>query len=329
MFPDIKISKSQGGNVVDAGAINLLEQQMKGFDLEGKLKLVVEKGHYIEVEGVDIADSIFDIDLLPIGVDDGAIGSVVLFDDVTEKTVMQRSKDEFFSIASHELRTPLTAIRGNTSMILNYYEKQLKDPELKEMVTDIHASSLRLIEIVNDFLDTSRLEQGKMVFNLTDISLTKLIEEVVKETNIVAGEQGNKVVFEEPEKPLPLVSADMNKLKQVIYNMVGNSLKFTENGVITLKPEKKGSHIKVSVTDTGRGISEESKVLLFRKFQQATSSLITRDTTKGTGLGLYISKLILDNMDGSIGIDRSEVGVGSTFYFTIPIAKGTGENKTK
>lgn len=326
MFPDIKISKSQGGSVVDTKAIDLLEKHLKGFNLEEKLKLVVEKSQYIEVEGVDIADSIFDIEILPIGVDDGAIGAVVLFDDVTERTIMQRSKDEFFSIASHELRTPLTAIRGNTSMILNYYEKQLKDPELKEMVTDIHASSLRLIEIVNDFLDTSRLEQGKMIFNIEDISLTKIIEEVVKETSTVAEEQGNKVVFESPGTSLPMVHADMNKLKQVVYNLVGNALKFTEQGLITIKSELQDASIKVTITDTGRGISEESKTLLFRKFQQANSSLITRDTTKGTGLGLYISKLILDNMGGSIRVDNSEVGVGSTFSFTIPISKEVKKN---
>src|SRR5213075_2929978 len=94
-----------------------------------------------------------------------AIGTAILVEDVTEERVMARSKDEFFSIASHELRTPLTAIRGNTSLIQQYYKAQLKDGQLNEMVGDIHESSLRLIEIVNDFLDASRLEQGKMQFH--------------------------------------------------------------------------------------------------------------------------------------------------------------------
>ncbi|OGL31033.1 hypothetical protein A3F37_04500 [Candidatus Saccharibacteria bacterium RIFCSPHIGHO2_12_FULL_41_12] len=329
MFPEIKMSAVQDGNVIDSNAISVLKKYLSGFNLDEKLKTVIDSNQYIEIDGVEMNKLVFDIDILPIVMSNKAVGAVILFDDVTERTVLERSKEEFFSIASHELRTPLTAIRGNTSMILNYYGDKLNDPELKGMLDDIYASSLRLIEIVNDFLDMSRLEQGKMVFNMADIPVNQVIEEVIKETTNMAKESANEIIFNSREQSSPIVNADRDKLKQVIYNLVGNALKFTKNGTITLSSEVEQSTVKVRVSDTGRGIPDDTMKLLFRKFQQAGDSLITRDATKGTGLGLYISKLILDKMDGNIGIENTKQGVGSTFYFTIPVARvGREEHNT-
>jgi signal transduction histidine kinase len=112
---------------------------------------------------------------------DDAIGAAILVEDVTEERVLARSKDEFFSIASHELRTPLTAIRGNTGLIKQFYKKELQDKDLNEMIDDIQDSSIRLIEIVNDFLDASRLEQGKMQFNSEIFPVENIIESVIYE----------------------------------------------------------------------------------------------------------------------------------------------------
>ena len=321
MFPEVKISDVQSGNVVDNNAISILEKSLSNFGLREKLASVIRNNQYLEFEEVDMGQSILDIEILPISAPEGAIGAVVLLDDVTERTMIERSKDEFFSIASHELRTPLTAIRGNTSMMLSYYSEQLKDPELREMVDDVYSSSIRLIEIVNDFLDTSRLEQGRMVFEPKDISLSKVIKEVAKETNAVAKEKGNTIIIDGAIDGLPEVRADFNKLKQIMYNLVGNSLKFTDKGTVTIRTKIEESSVRVSISDTGKGISEDNIKLLFRKFQQAESNLLTRDATKGTGLGLYISKLIIENMKGTIGLESSKVGEGSTFFFTVPLAK--------
>jgi len=260
------------------------------------------------------------------------IGTAILVEDVTEERVMARSKDEFFSIASHELRTPLTAIRGNTSLIQQYYKEQLKDPQLNEMVGDIHDSSIRLIGIVNDFLDASRLEQGKMQFHPEDFSIENSIEQVVYEISGVAGEKKIAVRMGNNLGTLPMVRADKNKVKQIIYNLVGNALKFIDKGDILIGAAVNGKFLKVTVTDTGRGISPENQRILFHKFQQATSSIITRDTTRGTGLGLYISKLLIEDMGGKIALERSEVGKGSTFSFTVPLstkASPTGASSAK
>ncbi len=262
--------------------------------------------------------------------DSPAIGAAILVEDVTEERVMARSKDEFFSIASHELRTPLTAIRGNTSMIQTYYNSQLKDPSLRGMVGDIHESSVRLIEIVNDFLDASRLEQGKMQFDPEEFSIEETIEKIVYELGGVTKEKHLYLRMTNDLGTLPHVWADKNKIKQVVYNLVGNALKFVETGGVTIQAVVENKYIKINVIDTGRGISEENQQLLFHKFQQASKSIITRDTTRGTGLGLYISKLLLEQMDGKITLEHSAIGKGSTFSFTIPIFEHQApKSKTK
>lgn len=254
---------------------------------------------------------------------DTIIGTVVLVEDITEVKIMERSKDEFFSIASHELRTPLTSIRGNSSMILDYYQEVLKDKKLREMVEDMHDSAIRLIEIVNDFLDLSRLEQGKMSFDFEASNTEDVIESVAYELAPVLDDKRlylklDKLTLNE----LPRVWVDKNRLKQVVYNLVGNAVKFTEQGGISIsaKLDPSEGFVKILITDTGRGMTLESQQLLFHKFQQASSSLLTRDTTRGTGLGLYISKMIVESMGGKIALEESIEGKGTIFSFTLPVA---------
>jgi signal transduction histidine kinase len=245
------------------------------------------------------------------------IGTVMLAEDITEATVLERSKDEFFSIASHELRTPLTAIRGNTSMLMDYFVADLKDDNVKGMIGDIHESSIRLIGIVNDFLDLSRLEQKRMEFKKEDLDIVGLSNEVIGE--LQANVQSGVVLQVTGGENIPHVVADKNKTKEVLINLVGNSLKFTESGSVSIQFEKREHLLAVKIVDTGRGIPEANQSLLFRKFQQAGSSLYTRDTTKGTGLGLYISKLLVEGMGGSVQLVSSEQGKGSVFEFTLPL----------
>jgi len=278
-----------------------------------------------EHKAVDYDSKILHIFVAPIvtGSQDTAavLGAVVLIEDITQQRVLDRSKDEFFSIASHELRTPLTAIRGNARMILDYYEPDIKDDDMRSMLQDIHLSSVRLIEIVNDFLDVSRLEQGKMVFKTEAFAIDKIIEQVVYEMGVVLKEKNlylNRTKYTLGE--LPEVWADPDKVKQIIYNLVGNAVKFTETGGVTIDVAPEKDVLKVMVSDTGRGIPADKQALLFHKFQQANDSLLTRDTTRGTGLGLYISKMFVEKMGGKLNLEKSEEGKGTTFSFTIPTA---------
>ncbi|MEK7600080.1 MAG: ATP-binding protein [Patescibacteria group bacterium] len=316
--PNIKTDESD--YVIDILKEKL--QDIPDLDLMDTIRQCQLDGQPFTIKEATYGNRILSIFGAPIMVHlDKIIGTIVLVEDITERKVLERSKDEFFSIASHELRTPLTSIKGNSSMVLDFYKEELKDPQLNEMISDIHESAVRLIEIVNDFLDLSRLEQGRLNFNYEEVDLEAIIESVVYEMRTVINE---KKIYLKVDKltldTLPKVWADNNRLKQVVYNLVGNAAKFTEEGGITISAVLDKQFVKVKVIDTGRGMTPESQQLLFHKFQQASSSLLTRDTTKGTGLGLYISKMIVENMGGSITLDESIEGKGSVFSFTIPIS---------
>ncbi len=247
------------------------------------------------------------------------IGYVLIVEDITEAKVVERSREEFFSIASHELRTPLTAIRGNTGMLLNQYKEKLPEGEMREMLEDIDASSKRLIAIVNDFLEVSRLEQGKITMKQEPFDLGAVIQKVTRSLSEMALEKG--LTLNATLSPnLPQAIGDADRAEQVLVNLVGNAVKFTEQGGVTLTAEQEGDSVIVRVTDTGTGISEHNQSRLFRKFQQAGEDMLARDVSQSTGLGLYISKLIITGMGGAIGLERSEVKKGSTFYFKLPSA---------
>jgi PAS domain S-box-containing protein len=306
--------------------IDPLTDKLANTKLLEEINKVAKSGKVVQLDNVNAGTKILKIFIGPVNINDHRrdtiIGTVILIADVTEERVLARSKDEFFSIASHELRTPLTSIKGNTSMMLNYYADLInQDTALKEMVDDIYESSGRLIDIVRDFLDVSRIEQGKMVFRYEPVAIDRIIESVFYEMRTIAEEKG--ISLEAGNKTLdalPKVWADKDRLSQVIYNLIGNAVKFTDKGSVSVKATTDNKYVVVTVTDTGRGIPPENQKLLFHKFQQAGDSLLTRDTTRGTGLGLYISRLMINSMGGKINLLHSEENKGATFYFRIPIA---------
>jgi len=312
-------------------SLELLHEKIKGYDLNAAIANCQKTNTPFVNQEASYNNRILNISGAPITLSNHQmLGTVVLVEDVTEAKIQERSKDEFFSIASHELRTPLTSIKGNTSMILQYYPDVMKDPQLKEMIDDVHDSSVRLIEIVNDFLDLSRLEQSKVTFIYEPVSTEEIAENVAYEMKTVLDEKHIRINLDKMTlDATPKVWADKNRLKQVFYNLIGNAAKFTEKGSITVSAETVGNYVKVLITDSGRGMSPEAQQLLFHKFQQAGGSLLTRDTAKGTGLGLYISKMIVENMGGSIKLERSEVGKGSTFSFTVSIDTPERRAQTK
>lgn len=283
---------------------------------------VLRTGAAVEQSEVDFRGHILRIFMAPIRENTQSLGVVVLIEDITAVKALERSKDEFFSIASHELRTPLTAVRGNAALLHQLFSDQVKSTDFDEMVSDIHDASVRLIEIVNDFLDASRLEQGKIQFENVAFPISEILEAVTNEITVVAKEKGNQIILAPGATNQPNIFADKNRVKQIIYNLMGNAMKFTENGSITLDSHVEGQMLKTTITDTGPGISEDGQRLLFRKFQQVGTGMLTRDNTRGTGLGLYISKLLSEQMGGRIALERSAVGQGTTFSFTLPLAAG-------
>lgn len=311
-------------------SLNDLNAYLGDFDIASHSRSIRDKNVLVKPTEIASGSKILRIYIGPVTDtvhnDKVLIGSIIFIEDITEAKVLERSKDEFFSIASHELRTPLTAIRGNSSMMTQLYADTFKEPALKEMINDIHDSSTRLINIVNDFLDVSSIEQGKIKFVFDEVELDKIIEQVADEMKVILTDKKVQLKIE-PKTPwhLPKVIADTNRVKQIIFNLVGNGVKFTEQGgSVTVTATKltvdSVPMLKVTVTDTGRGIPIDTQKLLFHKFQQAGSSLLTRDTTKGTGLGLYVNKLLIEGMGGEIWLEKSVMNEGSAFVFTLPVA---------
>lgn len=181
-------------------------------------------------------------------------------------------------------------------------------------------SSVRLIHLVNEFLNTSRLEQGRMTFNLVANNIEHIINTVIFELDVSAKQKNISIVYSQPNEPVPLVMSDPDKTKEILVNLVGNAIAYTDKGSIDIKVTKEDKFIKVAVSDTGKGIPEGNQQLLFRKFQQANTNIYARDISNSTGLGLYISKLLVEAMGGTIYLDKSELDKGSTFVFTLPIA---------
>lgn len=295
----------------------------KNFDLIKTVQQCIEKKVVFQTDEIVLDTKFLRLIVAPIIVDQSKleeiIGYVLLIEDITEAKVIERSREEFFAIASHELRTPLTAIRGNMEMLQDFWPK-LKDAEKKEMVGDAVLGSKRLLSIVNDFLDISRLEQGTIPLHTEQVDLTDTIEKSVHEMKVLSDSKKIKIIFNKPNVPLPPVQANEERVKQILINLINNSLTHTETGTIKLSIEEREHHINISVKDTGKGIPLENQHLLFRKFQQASATVLSRDATKGTGLGLYISKLLVEQMGGTIELVESTPDKGSTFQFSLPIS---------
>lgn len=230
-----------------------------------------------------------------------------------------RAKSDFLSVMSHEIRTPLNAIIGYIHLLLH----ENPQPTQLEFLNILQISARNLLNLINDVLDFSKIEEGKIVFAETDFDIRTLVNDIKLANKLKAEENGNtiRVMFDE-EIPR-FLKADVTRLSQILNNLVSNASKFTKNGKITIQLELQAvesTRVKVhfSVIDTGIGISADNKAHIFHRFTQA-HKYITREYG-GSGLGLAIIKKLLEMLDSSIEVD-SEVGKGSTFHFAIWIEK--------
>jgi len=229
---------------------------------------------------------------------------------------LDKMKDDFVSITSHELRTPMTAIQGYLWMLENK-GGPLNEKQSRYLVR-AQRGATRMLSLVNDMLDVSRIEQERLELNIREIDLVPIINDVVEELQVRAEKKKLKLVSLVGEAKLPRVKADAEKVHRVLTNLLDNAVKFTERGSVTVDAYQKGKFVQVSVTDTGRGISKGDMPRLFKKFGRLESDFVTAAEAGGTGLGLYISRALVERMRGKMSV-QSEVGRGSTFSFTLPV----------
>lgn len=228
---------------------------------------------------------------------------------------LDNKKDEFINMAAHELRAPLTAIKGFLSMVIGGDTGPISD-QAKGFLNDTAVSTERMIRLVNNMLNVSRIEEGRMVYQEEDVHIGVTAQGVYDEFKVEAERRALEYKLVIPEGTKDLVFVDEDKLHEVIVNFVSNAVKYTEKGTVTISViNREPGRVRVEVKDTGAGISREEQKKLFQKFYRVEAKV---GKTIGTGLGLYISKLLVEKFGGTIGVVSKE-GEGSTFWFELPV----------
>jgi signal transduction histidine kinase len=247
-----------------------------------------------------------------------AIENVRLFDEIQEKSRQlaeaSQHKSQFLANMSHELRTPLNAILGYTELVLDGIYGET--PERAQTVLKrVESNGRHLLGLINDVLDLSKIEAGEFKLALDDYSMKDVVHNVFSAVEPLATKKGLGFKVDLPPD-LPAGHGDERKLTQVVLNLIGNAIKFTDAGAVGIRVAAPDGAFVVEVHDTGPGISAADQGKLFEQFQQADNS-ITK-AKGGTGLGLAISRKIIELHGGSIGVESSP-GNGSTFTFTLPV----------
>ncbi|MCL4502709.1 MAG: ATP-binding protein [Deltaproteobacteria bacterium] len=229
-----------------------------------------------------------------------------------------RLKDEFLANTSHELRTPLSAVLGFLRIVL---DKLYDNPaEEREFIQNAYDSAKNLLNLINELLDTAKIEAGKVDLNLVKVDVSLAFEEVKKLSQLQAAQKGLRLTFQAHQVK---VRADPDKLHQVLLNLVANAIKFTQAGEVGIiaRPYRAKGHVRFEINDTGIGIPQEIQRDLFQKFVQGDGS--TSRKYGGSGLGLAICKNLVEFMGGRIWLSSPGPGQGATFYFTLPLISET------
>ena len=225
-------------------------------------------------------------------------------------------KSEFVSVAAHQLRTPLTGIKWTLNALLNE-EVGTLDEKQKKFISDGLVSTYRLIELINDLLDTARLEEGKFGFSFKVQALTPILEQTVKNYEVIAKEKGIEFTLKLPEAELPFLKLDTEKIGIVFDNLIDNAIKYTiPGGKVTIQVSIDKKYVVIEVRDTGIGIPKAQFHRMFTKFFRAVNAQLAE--TSGTGLGLYVSYNIVKRHKGTLSFESRE-GEGSTFILSLPL----------
>ena len=254
------------------------------------------------------------------------LGTVYLFEDITREKEIDQMKSDFISLVSHELRTPLTSIIGFVSFILDGKAGAINDRQ-RNSLARVQRQSKRLAALINDLLDISRIESGRIQMEQESISILEIVTQRLEEIRPQADEKSIRLALTAPES-IPDILGDEARMGQVFTNLIGNAIKFTpDSGEVSVKVEADGNLLHVEVIDTGPGIPAEERQKVFDKFYQL-SDISTRQQG-GSGLGLSITKSIVEAHGGKLWIDDGNQGKGSNFQFVLPLIREDDNAKRK
>ncbi len=283
-----------------------------------KFKKIVERGETFSTEiRISIpATRFYTLQLGPVRSRDGTVHGIVgVLSDITELKEMDQMKTDLMSMVTHEIRTPLATVRGFAQILL---KGGVGEDKSKEFLEIINRQSNRLVNLVNDFLDITRIESGRQVITKGPVDMDKLIQNAVADLKPLADEKNIDLQYV-PPGGLPEVFGDRNLIEQVLINLISNAIKYSPKGAwARVAVAQQNGSVAIAVQDNGLGIPKESIPRLFEKFYRVRCD--DRKDIIGTGLGLSLVKQIIDMHQGSIRVE-SEHGKGSTFTFTVPVAK--------
>ena len=274
-------------------------------------KISVESSEH-ELQTLDRVATVFGV----------AIDRVILYQDLHKANeqlkVLDKRKDEFLNVAAHELRAPLTAVKGYLSMIKEGDAGEVSD-KVAEFLDGALEGSEREIRLVNNLLNVSRIEEGRLIFKLGPVDLAKVVQTVYDEHKLDGKNKGLEYRLEIAETVQDKVYVDQDRIHEIVANLISNAIKYTDKGFVKVKLfNLQASTVRLEVADSGYGISADERKKVFGKFYRSESSA---GKVLGTGLGLYIVKLLIKEFKGDLGFD-SEEGVGSTFWIELPLDKG-------
>ena len=294
------------------------------LDLRTLIEEILLKQEVLPTSEVVIGDNVLQI--LAVRVmdkkDEKPMGVAVLFHDVTDAKSLEKLRRDFTAMMVHELRSPLTSIRSTVELLKTDYAK-LKEEDLKKYLSSVDITSQTMLELVNDLLDVAKLEAGKFDVICENGKLGEAVIERVENYKPLVASKGLKLLLE-IEENLPQAYFDKIRIKQVLNNLLSNAIKYTQTGEIKVKVKREIVDgvlvdILVSISDTGIGINADQIELLFSKFGQLEAGR-NKAGLKSSGLGLYIAKGIVEAWNGKIWAKSEGAGMGSTFYFTVPIS---------
>jgi len=288
--------------------------------MEKLAKLLERETEKIFRKEIEIKNNLtLEVSTIPILRREKKSGTLVILHNITRKKMIERMKSEFVSLAAHQLRTPLSAIKWTMKMLMDEDLGKISK-EQKEFIEKTYRSNERLISLINDLLDVTRIEEGRYLYKPIMVDFEPVVQFVVNLYKEETEKRKIKLEFKKPEKKLPGVMLDVEKIKLAIQNFLENSIKYTPSGgqvTVSLKHDKE--NVELSVKDSGVGIPADQQERVFTKFFRGAN--VVRMDTEGTGLGLFITKNIVEAHGGKIGFS-SEKDKGSTFYFSLPIKKG-------
>jgi PAS domain S-box-containing protein len=305
-LPDVIPSVDKQGNKIPTTERPIMIALMSGKSMPNTVHYLRKDGAIITVTGT----------ASPFTSRGKPMGGVIIFRDYTREMQVERAKDEFVSLASHQLRTPLTSIRLFAELLLQSDTGNLTQRQ-KDYINKIILSTTRMIDLVSDFLNISRLELGELRIQNESTNLEGLISAQIEEFVPIAEANGVRLTFITPRAAPMMVETDPKLLSQVIHNLIANSIRYSppNEGLVTVKLKKLSKSYRIEVIDNGIGIPADVSHRIFERFFRAENALRTHG--EGTGLGLYLAKSIIEALGGKIW-HKSEEGQGTTFYLEIP-----------